>query len=96
MSTDSLAGDVNMLVCTDLAARDLDLQGMTSLVPLSHRTLALDLARSTTCEWGGHHNNGAVMFLKRDDSSAYTVGYLISHYGNSVNAYTRHTCGGDG
>ena len=63
------------------------------LVPLSHlflNALSPSLARVD------HHNNGAVMFLKRDDSSAYVVVYYLSHYDNSVGAYTRHTCGGDG
>ena len=49
-STGSLAGDVNMLVCTDLAARGLDLHTITK-VPVSHLTLTLALARPATCEW---------------------------------------------
>ena len=45
LSTDSLAGDVNMLVCTteDLPARGLDLLQARYLSPISHRSLTLAL-----------------------------------------------------
>ena len=73
----------------------------TSKVPGTSLTPDSD---SHTCSWTFCHPHSlewttTIMVWSCSSSVTtvvYVVGYYLSHYENSVDAYTRHTCGGDG